>query len=117
MRALFNLGKATVTMMRMIAMTINNSINEKPLCRRLRIEISNPLPLYDAWGGLNVQEAGLHHRGARQRFDELRLSGGSRASAAGQLYAMGGVEHHRPAQIAHDLETAHVHHQVVVVAE
>ena len=47
-------------------------------------------------------------------LDELRLAAGGRARAAGQLHAVGGVEDHRPAGIAHDLQAAHVHHQVVV---
>ena len=35
-------------------------------------------------------------------------------AAARKLHAVGGVEHHRPAGLAHNLQPAHVHHQVVV---
>src|SRR5271165_3358540 len=36
------------------------------------------------------------------------------AQAAGNLDAMGGVENHGPSKVAHDLEAAHIHHQVVI---
>ena len=54
------------------------------------------------------------NRGARQRLDELRLPAGDRAGAARQLHTVRGIKHYRPPRIAHDLEPAHVHHQVVV---
>ena len=43
-----------------------------------------------------------------------QLKARRRARTAGQLRAVGGVEHHRPAGVAHGLQAAHVHHQVVV---
>ena len=54
------------------------------------------------------------HRRPRQRFDEFRLATGGDSSTTRQLDAMGGVEDYRPARIPHDLQPAHIHHQVVV---
>ncbi len=42
------------------------------------------------------------------------LAAGAVAGAARELDRVGGVEHHRVAELAHDRESAHVHHEVVV---
>src|SRR6185369_8764450 len=52
--------------------------------------------------------------GSGEWGDELRLSSGNGSRSAGELHAVGGIEHHRPPEAAHDAETAHVDYQVVV---
>ena len=66
---------------------------------------------------MHFHEHAVHarrHRRPRQRLDELRLPARSRACRSRQLHAVRRVENHGPARIAHDLQPAHVHHQVVI---
>src|SRR5215831_16585110 len=60
----------------------------------------------------SVNAAG--HSGARQMFDEFRLSAGRVAQSAGQLQAVGGVEDDRVSELAHHRERAHINYQVVI---
>ncbi len=53
-------------------------------------------------------------RRARQRLGEAALAAGLLAGGAGQLQRMGDVVDHRDAVVVHQLEAAHVHHQVAV---
>src|SRR5437016_5658526 len=56
-RALLSLGRAIARMIRMIAITINNSMSEKPVTRRyLLFNTRTPFPpLYDERSGRSVQ--------------------------------------------------------------
>ena len=47
-------------------------------------------------------------------LDELRLAARRSARRARQLHAVRRVEDHRIADLAHDRQAAHVHHQIVV---
>ena len=42
------------------------------------------------------------------------LASGGGAGGSGELHAVGGVEHHGPAEAAHDGEAAHIDDQIVV---
>src|SRR5215471_6816796 len=66
MRDLLSLGMATARMIRMIAITISNSISEKPNSRRVFFTAAPSPTLYDAVGALFVQEIALDQR--VQRF-------------------------------------------------
>src|SRR5277367_64232 len=66
---------------------------------------------------MNFKENAVHSRGyggTRKRRNKSRLTARGVAQAARNLDAVGSVENNRPAEIAHDLEPAHIHHQVVV---